>query len=281
MDKSTFYEKIVKKCKILSPEKEKELFLEMKNCTNKEKKLKIRNMIVESNLRFVPFLANRFRNKSISMEDAISLGNEGLLEAFKKFDISKGFTFRTYAAYHIKRRVRQEMLLEQKISITALNWIILDKIRKSRNEFYMEHGRKMTIDDILKIEGFEKYSKKYITNILVVYDKQMISTSDPVNSDQDIKSTYEDILADKHNFVDEIEVGVINEVINKWLDKNCNEKEKTIIEFRYGLNGKEKLSLEAVGKIYGVTRERIRQIQAEIEKRMKNDKFIKELAFNI
>lgn len=255
---------------LLSPEKERELAIKVANGD-----LEARDLFLASNLRLVIKIARKYIGRGMEFKDLICEGNIGLIKALDKYDVSKGYKFSTYAISWIRQAISRaidEKVRNRRIPVHLLN--DYRKLKRIENELKMNFGRNPKIEEISEETGFSiKKIKK-----LYELDNDTISMNSFVNDDgdselgdfiPDTKTTPEDVFIND-NLSDEI----------MELLKKCNLKEKEIkvLILRYGLNDGVPLTLEAVGQIFGLTRERIRQIEVKAINKIRKSRYIKAFA---
>lgn len=224
--------------------------------------------LVEHNLKLVVYIAKQYLTKShLTFLDLIQEGNLGLIKAADKFDYTLGYKFSTYATYWIKQSISRA-IVEQSKTIRLPDHIvgILGKINKFKNEYYQKNKQEPEIDTIA---AALKISPKKLQNI-IDNCKDTVSINSTIGDGED-DTTLEDLIEDKNvlmpekNAIQESTKTCINQILNT-LDK----REKEVIEMRFGLNNQTAKTLEDCSKHFGVTRERIRQIENEALKKLRN-----------
>lgn len=248
--------------KLLTYEEEQELGVRILKGDKAAKK-----ELVEHNLRLVVSVAKQYVNKSrLTFLDLIQEGNLGLIKAADKFDYTLGYKFSTYATYWIKQSISRA-IVEQSKTIRLPDHIvsILSKVNKFKSDYYQKNNQEPEIDTIA---AALKISPKKLQNIMDNC-KDTISINSTVGNDED-DTTLEELIEDKNVVmpekaaVQESTKICINQILNT-LDK----REKEIIEMRFGLNQTAK-TLEDCSKHFGITRERVRQIENEALKKLRN-----------
>ena len=266
-----FYLKEINKIPLLTPEEEVSLAYEMRNGNENAKK-----RFIESNLRLVVSIAKRYTGKGLSILDLVGEGNIGLLIAVDRFDPSKGYKFSTYATYWIRLTVTRSIAnygRTIRISVESINQ--LKKLNRAQNLYYNEHQRQATDEELSKIVNISVFRIKELRKI----SKDTISLYTPIGEDKD--TTIMDVIASDKNFEDDI----IRELSNKEFMKifnnvNLSLKERKILLLRAGYYDGKPKTLEEIGQMFGVTRERIRQLESRALKKLRVNREIKRFADN-
>ncbi len=228
--------------------------------------------LVKANLRLIISLARKYSPKGMFLSDLIQEGNIGLLKAIEKFDYRKGFKFSTYATWWIRQSITR-YLAENTRTIRVPVHIIetIYKISKIiSTKFYQEYGRDPTLDELAKETGHSIEKLNYIFKVM----KQPISLETTVGEDED--ATLRDFLEDQNTVKpDEATFNVaLSEKVRELL-KTLSPREEKIIRLRFGIGEREACTLEEVGNKFGVTKERIRQIESMALRKLKHPNRIK------
>lgn len=233
---------------------------------------KAKEELVNSNLRLIISIARKYAPKGTLLSDLIQEGNIGLLKAVEKFDYRKGFKFSTYATWWIRQNISR-YLAENTRTIRVPVHIIeaIYKISKIvYTKFYQEYGREPTLEELSKETGLSVERLNYIFKVM----KQPISLESTVGEDED--TTLKDFIED-NNILKPEEVTfnlALSEKIRELL-KTLSAREEKIIRLRFGIGEKEACTLEEVGKKFGITKERIRQIEGHALRKLKHPNRLK------
>ena len=246
------YLRDLRKLSTMSEEEEKELAERISRGDREA-----RQKMIEANLRLVVKIARKHVTPGISMLDLIEEGNIGLIHAVEKFDLSKKCRFSTYATWWIKQSIDRAILNYSRIVRLPVHVSArMRKVSKVMHDYIEREGREPTEEELhLRTD----IPKSFIRNLMFV-----VTRTDSIDSllDDEDNATMEDFLPDPS--IDEplsvLEQTKRIEYIASWLD-TLRDDEKRVIILRYGLDGAEPQTLESIGKLFGVTRERIRQIE--------------------
>jgi RNA polymerase nonessential primary-like sigma factor len=224
-----------------------------------------RKRMIESNLRLVVKIARRYMNRGLALLDLVEEGNLGLIKAVEKFDPERGFRFSTYATWWIRQTIERGIMNQTRTIRLPIH--VLKEINS-----YLRAARKLTqvLDHEPKPEEIADLLDKPIDEVerLLKLNERVSSVDVPLSRDSD--RSVLDAIPDDYN-VDPASILQDNDVrsnIEGWLGQ-LNEKQREVVERRFGLNGRDVYTLEEVGAELGVTRERVRQIQLEALKRLR------------
>lgn len=225
-----------------------------------------RKRMIESNLRLVVKIANRYRNQGLAQLDLIEEGNLGLMHAVEKFDPERGFRFSTYATWWIRQTI-ERALMNQTRTIRLPIHIIkeINVYRRAMKELVVTLQREPTVEEIA---AHTDSDVKAVSKALRVFERTA-SVDAPYGAEGE--RTLLDSLADE-NALDPsalLQGEDLSDVLDHWLEM-LTEKQRWVIERRFGLHGCDRETLEAVGEGIGVTRERVRQIQVDALKRLRS-----------
>ncbi len=247
-----WYLRLIHQFKKLNAWEELELFKRMKSGDSKA-----REKLIESNLRLVVFFAQKYKNFGVSLPDLIQSGNIGLIMAIDKFDYTRGNRFSTYATWWIKQSIIRTITNESELIRIPIHMAeSISRIRYARKELIQKLGREPSYEEIAEFTGISTQEIfKYLKSL-----PQPLSLSMPINN----KNKLEDFIEDTYSPT--CEEAMINSYYCeqvKELVSILSKRKREIIKFRFGLDGEYPHTLEEVGMVFGVTRERIRQIEAK------------------
>ena len=246
------YLKDIRKSALLTFEEEQELAkrIEMKD-------EKARQRMIESNLRLVVSIGKRYMNRGMAFSDIIEEGNIGLIKAVERFNYRRGFRFSTYGSWWIKQAIERAIINQSKLIRLPVH--VVEKLNHYltiNEQLVRELDREPTVKELA--ERMET-SADAITEVRQLIRKTY-SLDTPMGSNQDM--ALKDLIVDTTQILPSINAeGILRrEVIFQWLD-TLKDTERKVVILRFGLEGEEPQTLEEIGKVFGLTRERMRQIE--------------------
>ncbi len=261
-DSTTLYLKEMGKYDLFTPEKEIEIFRKYK----KTKDLELRNEIMNANLRLVINIAKRYAYSGLSFLDIIQEGNLGLMYAIDKFDVDKGYKFSTYATWWIRQAITRAIgntARMIRIPVHTIEKIL--KIKHARNDLTAILGRKPTVKEIAQEVLMEENEVQEILRIA----EDCRSLDEPITNDEGNDSYVGDFVADNADSEKEAINLQLKDDIFSIMNSCLTKREIEVINLRFGLVDGTIRTLEQVGEIENVTRERIRQIEAKALRKIK------------
>ncbi len=245
---------------LLTPEEEKELAKKAKEGDKEALK-----KLVEGNLRFVVNVAKNFMGWGVPLTDLIAAGNLGLIEAAKRFDPDKDVKFISYAVWWIRQAIMQTIFQQTgAVRIPVKESLFISKVKDTYEKLKEKLGREPTVEEIAKeVDASPKKVKQALQIV-----RMPISLDMPVGEDED--TTLVDLMSKKGT--EDVEREVVEEELHKQLESLMNvldEREKEIIKHRYGLEGVEPKTLNEVGEMLGISRERVRQLENRALKKLR------------
>ncbi|MCX7856741.1 MAG: RNA polymerase sigma factor RpoD [Deltaproteobacteria bacterium] len=231
-----------------------------------EKELKeVKNRLIQANLRLVINIAKKYLNRGLSFLDLVQEGNMGLMKAAEKYDYQKGYKFSTYSTWWIRQAITRSIAdYARTIRVPVHVLETMNKITKVTISLFQELGREPTIEEISKKAGLPVEKVRKILRV----SNEPISIETPIGDDD---SKLGDFIADPKSpspFNELVKIS-LKEEIDKVL-ATLTPREEKVIRMRLGIGEKTDYTLEEVGEVFGLTRERIRQIEAKALRKLKH-----------
>ena len=253
-DSVKMYLKEIGKIDLLEPEEERIIAQKMAEGDEDAKET-----LINSNLSLVVSSAKKYMNRGLSLLDLIQEGNIGLIKAVDKFDYTKGFKFSTYATWWIRQAITRAIADQARTIRIPVHMVeTINKLTRIQRQLVQDLGREPTTEELAEAMGMEPAKIREIQKI----SQDPISIDKPVGEEED--SHLVDFISNDELAAPEEEVArnLLKEDLIKALG-TLTERERKVIELRFGLKDGVPMTLEQVGKKLGVTRERIRQIEAK------------------
>lgn len=253
------YLKEIGKVPLLSPEEE---IILAKRIEKGDKEA--RKKLAESNLRLVVSIAKRYRNRGMLFLDLIQEGNLGLLKAVEKFDYRKGYKFSTYATWWIRQAITRGLSEQSRTIRIPVHMVeTINKVERRTRKLTQEMGRKPTPEEIGEEVGLSSDEIRYVQKIA----QDPVALETPVGEE---KETFlKDLIPDEKKTPEELASNAALKAQLQEFLKELKPREAKVLTLRFGLEDGRNRTLEEVGKEFGVTRERIRQIEAKALRKLR------------
>ena len=251
---------------LLTKGQEEELFEKIKNGD-----IEAKNEVITKNLRLVISEAKKYVGSGMDFLDLIQEGNIGLITAIEKFDIAKGYRFSTYATRWIRQAITRAIFDKGRVIRVSVHTMEhVNKVKRYINDYYVLNGINPSMEEI---QQQFNYSDEKIDKIFDVIINKPSSLNTGIGEDEDTELI--DLLEDRESIPLE-EIAAKGELVRIIDESSLTERERKVLYLRFGVIDNKTRTLEELGKIFNITRERVRQIEAKALRKLRNNIYVKE-----
>ncbi len=239
----------------------------------KEKDAEALHKLVNSNLRLVVSIAKKFINRNVPFLDLIQEGNLGLIRAAEKFDVDRGLHFSTFATWWIRQTISRAIPYQgRNIRLSVDAYEKVTKVKMATNELQRSLNREPNPEELAQYIGISIETVVNILNIIT----DTISLNSMISRGDETDTEYMDMISDDLNVQDDIERKLVVERLKEiYLSINLTEQQRTILAYRF--NSDQEITLQELANMYNITRERVRQIENNALKKIRDSKYGREL----
>ena len=276
-DSMGLYLKQMAQVPLLTREQEVEIFKRIENGEinedDSQDAIKAKKEMIEANLRLVVSIAKKYINRGVSFLDLIQEGNMGLMKAVEKFEYRRGYKFSTYATWWIRQGITRSIANQSRTIRIPVHMIdTISRVMRVQKQLVQEYGREATPDEVAEEINLPIGRVRKVLKMA----QQPISLHSPIGDSDN--ASFGDLIEDKsaENPMEEASSSILKDRISEVLD-TLTEREREVLEQRFGLKDGYSRTLEEVGTQFELTRERIRQIEAKALRKMRHPTRIRQL----
>lgn len=236
-----------------------------------------KNFLIEHNLRLVVSVAKKYTNMGLDFDDLIEAGNEGLMTAADKYNYKLGFAFTTYATWWIRQSITRTIAYESRtIRVPVHVHVDIIVVRKELANYYANNGNKPTEEELAKITNIPI---NRVREALFQINNNIMSLNSPVEGIENSETELGEFIVDKTNNRNNMEEAIFYQQVNNYLNSSTRltDKEKLVLKYRFGFGSGKTYTLEEIGHMMGVTRERVRQVESKALRKLRIDPNFKKL----
>ena len=223
-----------------------------------------RNKVITSNLRFVVTIAKQYQNRGVPLMDLIAAGTEGLIKSVDKFDVDRGTVFLTYAGWWIKQCIYNSIYAHgNEIRLPISQRLLVIKILDTTNKFIQKYSRNPSIEELVEITGIEASQIDFLSQ----FSNKMVSIDDYIGGDEDGNQVCDVIPDDEPLLDDQINRKLVLEDLDEMLEI-LPYREQDLLRMIFGI-GMDPIDVKTVSEMFGVGKERIRQMKETALRRLK------------